>query len=113
MERLSKYPFHDSRRAQREIQSLSAALPENTRQQLASLLMVCPAPELALNHFETLRERHPVAFKNLTASGNGLRYLTTVFSHSRFLSEEILEHPTWARTLVAADDLEVTLTADE
>jgi glutamate-ammonia-ligase adenylyltransferase len=113
MHHLRNYPFRDPRRAQREIAELESTLPDAILRQLELLLVACPAPEAALNHFTTLRERQPAAFRNLTASIAGLRYLVTIFSYSRFLSEEILERPAWARKLLASEEMERALSAEE
>src|SRR5712692_2461156 len=113
MQYLRNYPLRDPRRAEREMLALEASLPEETGKHLDLLLASSPAPELALNHFATLRERQPAAFTRLTSSTGGLRCLVAVFAYSRFLSDEVLEHPSWAAELLAAEDLERALTAEE
>ena len=113
MEHLRNYPFRDPRRAHSEMRALEASLAEETRTHMDQLLASSPAPEQALHHFVTLRERHPSAFARLTASTDGLRYLVAVFAHSGFLAEELLQRPQWAGDLMSSQDLERVLTAEE
>jgi len=113
MQHLRNYPFRDPRRAQREIGALASALSEETSSQLDLLLASSPAPEQALHHFASLRERQPAAFVRLTSSLDSLRYLVSVFAYSEFLSAELLEYPECAGQLLASHDLERVLTAEE
>ncbi len=60
-----------------------------------------------------LSHEQPEAFARLSESDAALQILITVFSHSRFLSEEILQHPDWVDALVASPDLFRVLSAEE
>src|SRR2546430_801055 len=82
------------------------------RRRFALLRAPSAAPEEGLHYFARLREQHPSFFQRLTLSTIGLRYLIAVFTHSHFLSEEVLEHPEWAEQLLDAGDLHQVLTAD-
>jgi glutamate-ammonia-ligase adenylyltransferase len=103
MQRLLQFPFENRARAQNEIKSLERALPESAHSRLDLLLSASPAPELGLQSFMRLRERQPAAFARLTLAPAGLRYLAAIFTHSHFLTEEVLEHPDWIEDLVASD----------
>jgi glutamate-ammonia-ligase adenylyltransferase len=60
-----------------------------------------------------LRDRHRAAYERLTSSPLGLRYLTAVFQHSRFLSESILAHPDWADELLRTGYLESAVSTSQ
>ncbi len=60
-----------------------------------------------------LKLRQPAAFQILIQSPAGLQFLIAVFSQSRFLSEEILQHPEWIDQLRASGDLHRVLSAEE
>src|SRR6266478_3176139 len=105
MERLRQLAYHDRARASREMGELSRELPPATANRLDLLLSASPAPEQGLQYFARLRERQPSWFQRLTRSTAGLRYLIAVFTHSHFLSEEILRHPEWADQLLESGSL--------
>src|SRR5438094_6801176 len=100
MERLQQLAYRDRARASREMGELSRELPPVTANRLDLLLSAAPAPEQGLQYFTRLHERQPSWFQRLTRSTAGLRYLIAVFTHSHFLSEEILRHPEWADQLL-------------
>jgi glutamate-ammonia-ligase adenylyltransferase len=100
MQRLLNHSFKDRARAQREVKALTAHLPERVSNLLELMLMASPAPEQGLHYFTRLRERQPEAFERLTRSSAGLRCLVAIFTYSHFLSEELLEHPDWADSLL-------------
>src|SRR5512144_3157339 len=110
MHRLSSMPYRDRTRALRELAALAPHLPSAVQNRFDLLLASSPAPEQGLHYFTRLREQHPSAFDRLTRSAAGLRHLVAVFTYSRFLSEEILEHPQWAEQLL---DLQRVATADD
>ncbi len=112
MQRLLTFSYRDQPRAMREIADLAKSLPATVRNRFDLLLAASPAPERCLQYFVRLRERQPQAFDRLTRSAAGLRHLVAVFAHSRFLSEEILEHPEWAEQLLDASELSKVITAD-
>src|SRR5580658_3079010 len=112
MQRLLTLPYTDHPRAMREIADLARSLPVAVRNRFDMLLAASPAPELGLQNFVRLRERQPAAFERLTRSTAGLRHLVAVFANSRFLAEEILEHPDWAEHLLDASELTSAISAD-
>jgi glutamate-ammonia-ligase adenylyltransferase len=111
MRRLSSHAFQDPARASREIGELSRGLPDTVVERIDLLLAVSPASEQGLRYFTRLRERQPASFDRLVRSPIGLRYLIAIFTHSHFLSEEILEHPAWIEELLASGDLHGVLEA--
>ena len=112
MQRLLTLSYHDHPRAMREIADLARNLPAAVRNRFDLLLAASPAPERSLQYFVRLRERQPAAFDRLLRSTAGLRHLVAVFSHSRFLSEELLEHPDWAEQLLDASELTKVVTRE-
>ena len=112
MQRLPSISFRNRLRAMREIGEISRALPPAVLNRFDLLLATSAAPEEGLRYFARLREQHPSFFQRLTLSTAGLRYLIAVFTHSHFLSEEILEHPGWAEQLLEAGDLHQVRTAE-
>src|SRR3984893_9572674 len=105
MHRLLNLPYRDRARADRELAALAPYLPSAVQNRFDLLLASSPAPEQGLHYFTRLREQHPGAFDRLTRSAIGLRHLVAVFTYSRFLAEEILEHPDWAEQLLDPVDL--------
>jgi glutamate-ammonia-ligase adenylyltransferase len=102
MQRLLTLPYQDRPRAVREIADLADGLPSGVREHFDLLLSGSPAPERALQYFVRLHELQPSRFERLTGSIAGIRHLVAVFTQSRFLSEEILEHPEWGERLLDA-----------
>jgi [glutamine synthetase] adenylyltransferase / [glutamine synthetase]-adenylyl-L-tyrosine phosphorylase len=113
MHRLSTLPYRDGPRAAREIAALVPHLPSAVQNRFDLLLASSPAPEQGLHYFTRLREQHPGAFDRLTRSAVGLRHLVAVFTYSRFLAEEILEHPGWAEQLLDSVDLQRVNTVED
>ena len=113
MQRLSSSYYQDPIRAKREIADLKPYLPLAIQNRFDLLLAASPAPEQGLYYFTRLRELQPAAFGRLTRSAAGLRHLVAVFTHSRFLSEEILEHPDWAEQLLDPADLQRMIAPEE
>lgn len=114
MQRVSELvKFRDPGRAAGRVASLAAELPEALQARLRSLLAACPDPDEALHYLDRLRAERPDAFRRLSASPSGLPYLVTVFSYSRFLSEEILKHPEWIEELAGSAEMHRMLSAEE
>jgi glutamate-ammonia-ligase adenylyltransferase len=113
MHRLSNLPYRDSKRAARELAALAPHLPPAVQNRFDLLLAASPAPEQGLHYFTRLREQHAGAFDRLTRSAMGMRHLVAVFAYSRFLAEEILEHPGWAEQLLDPVDLQRVRTVED
>jgi len=105
--------FRNPERARRDAAQLEAVVPSAIQEQIATLLGTCADPDGALGRLESLVRVHADAFERLTRTGVGLQYLTTVFSSSSFLSEEILQHPEWLEDLLWAGGMERTLGSEE
>jgi glutamate-ammonia-ligase adenylyltransferase len=112
MQRLLSLHYRDNPRAMREIAALAKSFPAAIRNRFDLLLASSPAPELGLHYFARLCEQQHLGFERLTRSTAGLRHLVAVFTQSRFLSEEILEHPERADELRDAGGIQRALTAD-
>ena len=106
MERLKQLTFQDRLRASREMGELTRWLPPATLNRFDLLLSMSAAPEEGLRYFARLHELKPSWFQRLTRSTAGLRNLIAVFTHSHFLSQEILRHPEWAEPLLEAGSLQ-------
>jgi glutamate-ammonia-ligase adenylyltransferase len=113
MHRLSNLPYQDPKRALSELATLAPHLPAAVQNRFDLLLAGSPTPEQGLHYFTRLREQHPGAFDRLTRSAIGLRHLVAVFTYSRFLAEEILEHPAWADQLMDPVDLQRVRTVED
>src|SRR3954469_1806350 len=70
-------------------------------------------PESARHYLTRISQEVPEAFGRLSDSDAALQFLIAVFSHSHFLSEEILQHPAWVEALVASTDLYRVLSVEE
>ena len=106
MQRLFVLPYKDRPRALREIAELTRAIPHAPANRLDLLLSSSPDPEQGLHSLVRLREASAGAFERLTRSTTGLRHIIAVFTHSRFLSEAILQRPEWAEVLSLPGELQ-------
>jgi glutamate-ammonia-ligase adenylyltransferase len=95
------FPPPERARAQAALRQLTRELPEAIETRLNLLLSASPSPEAGVQAFSRLRERQPEAFECLVHSPIGVRFLTAIFTHSRFLTEEVLEHPEWVEELAS------------
>src|SRR5260370_20466388 len=92
---LAAIDFRDPVRASRDLASLAQHVPDPVQKRIESLLASSPNPDVALHFLDSFQERQPEAFQQAAGAGPRLQYLVAVFSHSRFLSEELLQHPEW------------------
>ena len=67
-------------------------------------------PERVSRYFDKFQTRHPDVLKQVAADADRLKWLTLIFSSSRFLSEELMRHPEWILTL---DTISRFLSRDE
>ncbi|HME06486.1 MAG TPA: hypothetical protein VKG25_05520 [Bryobacteraceae bacterium] len=89
--------------AREEIASLAADFTIPLQNQFEAQLNSSPDPARAVHYLTSLKDRHPDAFRRLTAAPARLHYLITVFSYSHFLSEEILQNPQWLEQVSTMD----------
>ena len=107
---LDSIAFRQPRRAQDALAALLNGLPADAQHTIELLLVSAADPDGSVHHALALKQQHPGAFLRLTLSQSSLQYLIAVFSHSRFLSHEILQNPQWIDQL---GDMERGLLADE
>lgn len=84
---------------------LLPAVSERQRPKIRILLASSADPESAAHYLAALQERQPAAFARIVEEDAVLQAALAVFSHSRFLSEEILQHPEWIEKTVSDGDL--------
>ncbi len=102
--------FRDQHRARRDIENLSRRVDASTLAQIETRLAALPDPDFALQALLAFEQRQPEAFHALVRSRAELDELLAVFSYSRFLTEELMQHPEW---LPAPADLQSPLGDDE
>src|SRR5258708_7468279 len=91
----------------------SLLIGDEPNAKLKFLLDSSADPDGARHYLARISQEEPDAFARLSTSDAALQNLIAVFSHSRFLSEEILQHPDWVESLVASPDLFRVLSAEE
>jgi len=96
---LETVAFRQPRRAQGEIAAIAGGLPSATQNQIEALLTSAADPDAAVHYLASLRQQHPDTFARLAESPTYLNQLISVFSNSRFLSDEILQNPQWIEQL--------------
>jgi glutamate-ammonia-ligase adenylyltransferase len=105
--------FRDFDRAQANLDKLAAATHPGSMNFIRVLIASSPDPDGALDAMERFLDRQPEAFRRIVSSTSGLQYLVTVFSYSRFLTEEILRRPDWFETLPGAGHMFRMLNVEE
>jgi [glutamine synthetase] adenylyltransferase / [glutamine synthetase]-adenylyl-L-tyrosine phosphorylase len=68
---------------------------------------------IATEFLDRLAERDADAYARIARSPSAYQSALAVFSHSRFLGEEILQHPEWLEELCASNALHRSCSADE
>src|SRR6202166_1927529 len=107
---LDALPLRRPVHARGEAALLSLGLPEPEQDQVKVLLASAPDPDAAIHYLVSLKQNQPDAFARLVPQATVLKYLVTVASFSRFLSEEILQNPRW---LEEVSGMNQALTASE
>jgi len=97
--------FRNPERALANLKRLVCALPPAICEWLQALLTASPSPDGALDALDSFLQRAPQHFQRLTSTKAGMQSLLTVFSYSRFLSEELFERPDWLDPLLNTNDL--------
>ncbi|HEV2489961.1 MAG TPA: hypothetical protein VGT03_09155 [Candidatus Acidoferrales bacterium] len=86
--------FNEPAAAEANLAILAARLPASLWRVLPTLLAQVPSPDDALNFLERyLREATPAVVRHLESHPPALLYLLALFSHSRFLSESLVQQP--------------------
>jgi glutamate-ammonia-ligase adenylyltransferase len=110
---LEEIDFRDRTRACANLAEVSESLPAEAGNRLQFLLAWSADPDSAVHYLLSLKQRQPDAFYRLALSPAGLQYLITVFSYSRFLSDEIQQSPEWIDQLVVSRNMHRVLSEDE
>jgi glutamate-ammonia-ligase adenylyltransferase len=92
---LDALPLRKPTHARGEAALLSLGLSNPEQDQVKVLLASAADPDAAIHYLVSLRQQPTDAFTRLLQAPSTLRYLVTVASFSRFLSEELLQHPEW------------------
>ena len=92
---LDALPLRKPAHARGEAALLSLGLSNPEQDQVKVLLASAADPDAAIHYLVSLRQQQTDAFARLLQTPSALKYLITVASFSRFLSEEILQHPEW------------------
>ena len=110
---LEDISFRDPARAFAEVSALTEAIPAAYHSKLKFLLSSSADPDTAVHYLGRMRQEQGEVFLELIEDDPALHYLITVFSYSRFLAEEVLQHPQWIEELVNAEDLYRVRSAEE
>ena len=102
---IDEIAFRDPVRAHTQFEHLPRDLRDLIDGRLEHMLQSAADPDGAFDYLVSLANRHPAAFRRIAQSRAGLQYAVAAFSQSRFLSEEILQHPGWLEELLDAPDL--------
>jgi len=90
----SSIAFAEPARAETNLALIGERLPRGLWDTLPTLLAQVPEPDQALNYLERyLRDLPARVAERLEGNAIALHYLLVLFSHSRFLSETILQQP--------------------
>src|SRR6266853_1287520 len=109
-ELLEAIEFREPVRARRDVAEWSGELTPEVQQQIEMLLRTTADPDRAVHYLAELHKRQPEAFRRLANVPARLQYLVTVFSYSRFLSDEILQNPQWVEQI---RDLDRVISSEE
>jgi [glutamine synthetase] adenylyltransferase / [glutamine synthetase]-adenylyl-L-tyrosine phosphorylase len=91
-----------------EAPSVSSGSTDSTDPlQLQLLIDGSTDPQRVTQYVNDFRARHSQVLGELEKDPERLRWLTVIFSSSRFLSEELSRHPTW---ILSVDEFQSTLT---
>ncbi len=96
---LDTIAFRQPRRAQSELAAVTSGFSPEIQTQIETLLVSAADPDSAIHYLLSLKQQKPDALQRLASSQQHLQYLIAVFSYSRFLSDEILQHPEWIEQL--------------
>lgn len=110
---VNEIAFRDRVKAEALLSRLTAPLPPGVRDRLLVLLKSSADADGALRHLARFHDANEAAFHYLSRSPANLQYLLTVFSHSRFLSDEVIRHPEWVDVLSHSGDLHRVITDEE
>ncbi|HUA17436.1 MAG TPA: hypothetical protein VMB25_01745 [Bryobacteraceae bacterium] len=93
-------PLRQPARTKSALVALSSAIPREIEDHIEKLLVSAADPDSSVHYLARLQQQQPAAFDQIVRSPEGLQCLIAVFSHSHFLSEEILQNPQWLSDLI-------------
>ena len=88
-------------------------MPDKIQERLGALLRAAADPDAATHYLRRLLEQQPFPFQRLVRAPAAVQLLITVFSQSRFLSEELLKTPEWLEPLAHSGNLHRQTTSEE
>src|SRR5215469_3060708 len=92
---------------------LGSGLAERIARRVQLVLASVPDPDTSVRCLERLRRQHPEYFDRIANSPSALRCTANIFSHSRFLSESILQNPEYIWQVATSQRLDRVLRSDE
>ncbi|HET8548261.1 MAG TPA: glutamine-synthetase adenylyltransferase [Bryobacteraceae bacterium] len=96
--------FRDPARAMADLQAVERTMQPSVDARLPFLLASSPDPDAALQYLARMSQEQGDSFRELIDEAPALHYLITVASYSRFLAEEVLQHPEWIEELTESPD---------
>ena len=100
--------FRQPGRSRHDLEVIAAGLPPETMHQIESLLSVSPDPDRVVHGMATLKREKPDVFAAILETPRGPHRMRAVFAWSRFLSEEVIQHPEWLLNVPDADRVRST-----
>jgi len=91
--------FRDPAKSRIALRAASSGFSSSVQQHIESLVAASPDPDSAARYLNQFRQQHPDALKAIVESSGMLQRLIAVFGFSRFLAEELLQHPEWIADL--------------
>lgn len=95
------------------LDAATTGLGKETAERIERIFAGVPDPEGALASFTRFRESRPDDFSRIARSATALDYLIHTFAFSRFLANELLQHPQWIEELIDEGGLNRVYLADE
>jgi len=87
--------------------------PETQNRAREILVSASADPETAARYLDAFESQHSGIAARLISSPSGLQALVAIFANSRFLSEELLQHPEWMVELTTSQELHRSVPASE
>jgi glutamate-ammonia-ligase adenylyltransferase len=97
--------FRERSRAIRLLGRLGEVIPDGILHRILQQLSRSAAPDIALQSLLTFSGEQRQAFDRMIRQPGTLKAMLTVFSHSRFLTLEITQHPDWLAELTESSNL--------
>src|SRR6185437_12607359 len=91
--------FRDPAKSRIALRAASSGFSSSVQQHIESLVAASPDPDSAARYLNQFRQQHPEALVAIVESPAMLQRLIAVFGFSRFLAEELLQHPEWIADL--------------